>query len=163
MTELGIVKRVEGELVWIAAGQDCASCELCGACTSSGGERRREEAPHGLSGGLRLFGSGRRQSDFPALNRRGVAVAPGDHVEYSVSPSKAVRAAFFVLVFPLLLFVLFFALAGWILPGASEGLRVLCGLGGLALGFGGNLLPRSRRDYPEIVRVVHSGGQPASA
>jgi hypothetical protein len=107
MTEVGIVKKIDGELVEVAFHEECQSCEKCGSCLATSKPRR-----------------------FFAANSRGLALIPGDRVEYSISSSA-------------------------LLPGHGEAAPVVFGLAGVALGFAVNLLlRRGRRQYPEILRVV---------
>lgn len=132
MTEIGIVKTIDGELVQVAFGDGCQSCEKCGSCLSTSKPRQ-----------------------LTVANPRHLPLEAGDRIEFSVSPGKAVRAAFLLLVLPVLLFFPFYYGAAALIPRGGEGPSVAVGLGGVALGFGINLLlRRGRRDYPEILRVV---------
>lgn len=152
MIEAGIVRKIEGHLVWVAAadgaqGKGCASCGLqadCGGC---------EERP-GAHAPLELFGARSGERLFAVRNSGGLALGPGDRVEYQVSEAQTIRAAFLVLVLPVLSFLLCYGLVALIAPGSGEGLRALGGVVGLALGFVSNLL-RRRGDskYPEILRA----------
>jgi positive regulator of sigma E activity len=132
MTEVGIVKKIDGRLVEVAYHDECQSCEKCGSCLATSKPRR-----------------------FLVANSKGLAVIPGDRVEYTVSPGKAVRAAFMLLILPILLFFPFYYGASALLPGQNEAAGVVFGLAGVALGFAVNMfLRRGRREYPEIQRVV---------
>jgi positive regulator of sigma E activity len=134
VTEQGIVKKIDGDRVQIAFREDCSACEKCGSCLSTAKPRL-----------------------LTVVNHRNLAVAPGDRVEYSVSPRKAVAAAFMILVLPILLFFPGYYGAAALWSAGGEGLRVVAGLVGVALGFGVNLLLRwLRPDYPEIERVLGS-------
>ena len=136
MTEIGIVRKIDGELVEVAFHEECQSCEKCGSCLTATRPRR-----------------------FTAVNSRGLDLAAGDRVEYSVSPGKAIKAAFLLLILPILLFFPFYHAVAALASGVGEGLPVAAGLGGVVLGFGVNLLlRRGRREYPEVLRVVGPTG-----
>ncbi len=92
-----------------------------------------------------------------AGNPRGISLRPGDVVEVGFAPGKAVRAGFMVLILPLLLFLAAFAAAG-ALGVQGDPLKVLAGVGGLAIGFGiAWLRGRSGGNLPEIVRIAPAG------
>jgi positive regulator of sigma E activity len=136
MTETGIVRKIEGGLVQVAFHDECRSCEKCGSCLATSKPR-----------------------EITAANPRSLSLAAGDRVEFSVSPGKAIKAAFLLLVLPVLLFFPFYYGAAALLPSGGEGLPVAVGLAGVAAGFGVNLLLRgARREYPEILRVVEPSG-----
>ena len=130
MTQTAVVRKVSDRLVEVecAANPDCHSCSGCAM--------------------------GKDSRLMQVLNARGLELREGDVVELYLSPGRSVRASFFVLIFPLLLFVLFAYLAGRVLPGLHEALRMLVGVAGLAVGFALNLLFRGRtRDLPEVVAL----------
>ncbi len=91
---------------------------------------------------------------FQAAVTSEVRVKIGDQVEVFLPPSKAIGAGFFVLIFPLLLFVGVYLAFGFL---ENEGAQVGAGLGGLFSGFGlVYLIGRGRRPtLPRIVRVLH--------
>ncbi len=91
---------------------------------------------------------------FQAAVTSEVRVKIGDQVEVFLPPSKAIGAGFFVLIFPLLLFVGVYLAFGFL---ENEGAQVGAGLGGLVAGFGLVYLigRRRRHDLPRIVRVLH--------
>jgi len=94
---------------------------------------------------------------FEARNTRGYDLTPGDVVDVYLEPGKTIGAGFLVLIVPLLLFIAAFLVAGRIAPAASEGVKALFGLGGLAAGFGLSwLYSRSRgvEGLPEITKVT---------
>ena len=132
MTEIGIVKRIDGELVELALVEECGSCKRCGSCLAGSDPGR-----------------------ITAVNPRALPLRPGDRIRYFVSPGKAVKAAFLLLIVPVLLFFPFYYAAAALLPRSGEAPAVVLGLAGVAAGFGFNLLlRRGRRDYPEILEVV---------
>ena len=154
MTEQGIVKKVEGDLAWIS-GDDCAGCDHgahCGSCGPSA--PASENHSTGGHGELSLFGT-RRERSFRARNTQAFALAPGDRVEYFIAPGKAIKAGFFVLMVPILVFFLFYFLSGVIWTGAGETAKVLAGVGGIILGFLMNFVWKKRiREFPEITKIV---------
>lgn len=81
----------------------------------------------------------------------------GDIVEIYLSPWKAIKAGFMILMLPLILFLLFyFAGSGWLLAGNESG-SLLLGTAGIALGFLINLvlkLKSKQQELPMILRVV---------
>ncbi|MBA7683185.1 hypothetical protein ES703_91545 [subsurface metagenome] len=90
-------------------------------------------------------------------NKKSYPLKHGDPVEVYISPVKAVKAAFLLLILPLLLFFPFYYICGIIWKAAGEPVKVLAGLGGVACGFLVNLiLKRSvkEQEMPEIARVV---------
>jgi positive regulator of sigma E activity len=126
------VRKIDGDLVKISFREGCESCEKCGSCLTTSKPR-----------------------EFLVANPRGLPLIPGDQVEYAVSPGKAVKAAFMLLILPILLFFPFYYGVAALLPGAGEAPPVIAGLAGVSLGFLINiLLRRGRRQYPEILRVI---------
>ena len=149
MTEQGKVKKVEGELVWIS-GDDCTGCDQCGSCGPSVPASKNHSA-----GGHGEISLTRRERSFTARNTQAFDLAPGDRVEYFIAPGKAIKAGFFVLMVPILVFFLFYFLTGAIWTGAGETARVLAGVGGIVLGFLMNfVLKKKIREFPEITKVV---------
>jgi len=157
MTEQGIVKKVEGPLVWICA-DECVGCDHelhCGSCGSAAGD----------SGNTRSFNhhelgifSTPKERLFAVRNPQSLTVETGDRVEYFIAPAKAIKAGFLVLIVPILAFFLFYYLTGVIWPDASETVKVLLGVGGIAAGFAANFARKNKiREYPEITKVLSSG------
>jgi len=154
MTEQGIVKKVEGPLVWISADQ-CIGCERefhCGSCDcGDGSSQHSHEFNHH---DIRIFGT-RSERLFAVQNPKSLTVKTGDRVEYFIAPGKAIKAGFLVLIFPILAFFLFYYLTGIVWADASETAKILFGVGGIAAGFAVNFaLKNKRRDYPEITKVL---------
>jgi positive regulator of sigma E activity len=154
MTEQGIVKKVEGELVWIA-GEQCVGCDReahCGSCEPTDGvsEKSVRSGHHDLT----IFGT-RKERLFAVRNPHFFSLRTGDRVEYFISPGKAVKAGFLILIVPILAFFLFYFLTGVLWREAGETAKVLAGVGGIILGFVMNLALKSKtREYPEITRVL---------
>jgi sigma-E factor negative regulatory protein RseC len=112
MTERATVHQVSERDVTVALRPPaCGGCAACGVFAS------------------------RDQQLLRAANPQGLEVRPGDRVEVSYPPRRAIGAGFVVLVLPLVLFVAGFAVAG-ALGITNEPLKVLAGFAGLALGFG---------------------------
>ena len=154
MTEQGIVKKVEGDLVWIS-GDDCTGCDHgahCGTCGPS--VPSSENRNIGDHGEFSLFGT-RRERSFTVRNTQAFDLAPGDRVEYFIAPGKAIKAGFFVLMVPILIFLLFYFLTGVIWNEAGETAKVLAGVGGIVLGFLMIFVLKKRiREFPEITKVI---------
>jgi positive regulator of sigma E activity len=131
MTERATVHQVSERDVTVALRPpECGGCSACG-----------------------IFAS-RQQQLLRAANPRGLELRPGDRVEVGYPPRRAIGAGFVVLVLPLVLFVMGFALVG-ALGVTSEPLKVLGGFGGLALGFAAAWLRgRSSADLPVITHIV---------
>ncbi len=95
--------------------------------------------------------------EIEVRNPRNLEVHPGDTIEIYLPPGKTIFAGFLVMIFPLLLFGLFFMLTGRIFPGTGEGIRVLAGVAGITAGFliswAYSKLTNSR-NIPEIVKVT---------
>lgn len=134
MKEVGTVNRIEGESVYLECG-DTAACKGCSAgafCKTKGRE-------------------------IEALNSRNITLIPGDKIEIYLPPGRTILSGFIVLIFPLLLFILAFVLAGTALPESDEGTQALFGLIGLAAGFGFSFLYNrvaKRRNFPEITKKL---------
>ena len=135
MTERATVQRVSDREITVEMG----SLGSCGGCSACG-----------------IFGE-RRPQTLRAANTRGLDLKPGDVVEVGFARGKAVRAAFAVLIVPLILFVAAFVGAG-ALGVSSEPLKALAGLGGLAAGLGlAWLRGRALTDLPEVTAVAPRG------
>lgn len=113
MKQVGKVKNIDKQLVTVG----CTTAQGCGSCSSKSFCTVNER-------------------EYTAVNKRGVELVPGDMVELWLPPGKTVFAGFVVMIVPLILFLLFFMLAGRLIPGAGEGVQAIGGLLGLAVGFG---------------------------
>ena len=128
MTETGRVMSVTKETVVVACGgnPDCHACHGC---------------DHGADGRL-----------IEAVNHTGREIVVGDTVTVFLAPSRTIGVAFRVLIVPLLLFLVFFALSRPLVGMESEGGRVLVGVVGMAVGFASNLVwSRRMRLMAEIL------------
>ena len=135
MTGRGIVREITGNLAKL---QYCNDSE-CGTCDSC----------------AKLFG--RKQAVFEARKPEGLDVSPGDVVEIYMSPWKAIKAGFLVLMLPLILFFLFYFIGSSWIAVENESVSILLGVAGIALGFLVNLarkMTRKQQELPEIMRVV---------
>jgi positive regulator of sigma E activity len=129
MVEKAIVRELLAEGALVECASDCASCHGCG-----------KKKPQRL---------------IKAANRRALALSPGDVVDIQISSSRAVGAAFLVLILPLLMFIFFYFGAAWLFAETGEGSRVLAGFLGLTLGLLSNLLwRRPLNQGPDILRIV---------
>jgi positive regulator of sigma E activity len=110
------------------------------------------------------LGSSEKETVVEACNTKKLPVAIGDTVEIFLSPWKAVRAGFLILIFPLLLFFVFYALGKHAIRIESEGVNILIGAAGIACGFMANLVHKKlqkKPDLPEVVRRVAVTDRPA--
>ncbi len=71
---------------------------------------------------------------FDALNREKLNLKSGDLVEIYLPTGRTLFSGFMVLIFPLLLFLVFFLIGSAVLK-QSEGFNTLFGVAGLAAGF----------------------------
>ena len=96
-----------------------------------------------------------KERSFPVENPNGDSVKIGDYVEISIKTGLTIGAAFLVFMVPLILFAVFYGIAGSFWEG--EGLRALAGLAGLALGL---VLPafinllKKDKNYPRLEKVL---------
>ena len=135
MIERGIVSKIsEDRLVSVVLCPDEA-CESCAACAA--------------------FGRNKPQA-VKTFNSSNLALKPGDFVEIYMAPGRTVKAAFMVLILPLVFFFGVYTAVGR-LGVDAEGLKILAG----AIGFGAvfllNYVTRgNRKDLPEVVRITES-------
>ena len=129
MIERAIVHEIKGDMVLVKCQERCSSCAGC-----SRGKNRV----------------------FQTWNTKKYPLKTGDLVDVNISPLKALKAGFLVLILPLLLFFPFYYTCGLIWTAVPEPVKVLTGSVGIACGFFINLvLKRSmKNDLPEIFRVV---------
>jgi positive regulator of sigma E activity len=135
MTVEATVEQVKGKEVTVKYCQN-ADCGTCTACT------------HGFK---------QKEIVVKASNSEGLPLIEGDTVEVFLSPWKAIKAGFLVLIFPLLMFFPPYVLASTTLGIQNESVRILFGIGGITLGFIINLILKkrsSRSDLPEIRRIL---------
>ena len=131
MTETGRVARITEGIVVVECNEnpDCHSCTLC------------DKGDNGRS--------------MQAIDRSGVSLSQGDLVEVYLPPAKVIKASFVVLIFPLILFMLFYYATSRFFPAVHEAVPVLSGFVGMAVGFALNVLFRSKtRDLPIITRKL---------
>jgi len=135
MTETAVVIEKQDNLIKlkIIKGEECTSCEGH-SCTLEGRE-------------------------FTARNSKRIHLDIGDTVRVYLPPGKAILASFMILIFPLILFLVFYFVSGSLFHSVSEGVRALFGIAGMAAGFGISLLVRKQKkeeNMPEIVRKQNS-------
>ncbi len=134
MRETGTIAKIEGDIVTLKF-RHSESCESCGSSFCATKDRV-----------------------FEAKNSRALPLSEGETVAVYIPTGKTIGASFMLLIFPLLLFVLFFLGAGNVFPESGEGPRALAGLAGLAVGFGTSILLRTFRktnDMPEVIEKVN--------
>lgn len=134
MKETATVMKIENERLTLGCieTESCASCGAHGLCNVNA-------------------------RTFEAKNPQGLALKTGDKVEIYMPSGKTVGTAFLVLIVPLLLFILFFQLAGTLLGWESEGMRALAGIAGMASGFLISFLysrGKHKKDLPVITRLI---------
>ena len=130
MTEVATVTKISGNEVSVV----CKSEETCGGCSG-------------------LFCSAEAHA-ISAVKDTKLHLSEGDVVDLYIPPGKTMFQGFVVLVFPLMLFIAAFVVGGRIVPNASEGVKVIFGLSGLALGFGASFLygkATRKTSMPKIV------------
>ncbi len=133
MTELVKIKEIEGSRVLCTCTTSaCKSCSGSGFCNI-------------------------KIREIEVRNPKGLEIHPGNTIEIYLPPGKTIFAGFMVMIFPLILFGLFFMITGKIFPGTGEGIRVLAGVAGIAVGFltswGYSRITNSR-NIPEIIKVT---------
>jgi positive regulator of sigma E activity len=115
---------------------DKADCGTCSSCTH-------------------LFKQ--RRTTVEVSNPKELPLNPGDVVEIFLSPSRAIKAGFDVLILPILLFFPLYLVGRDLLEIESEIVNVLLGTIGILLGFSINLYYKKTKgeaDLPEISRVL---------
>jgi sigma-E factor negative regulatory protein RseC len=138
MIEKARVISIDGDHITLAC-PDSAACKSCAASFCSTKERR-----------------------FSARNVHHIDLNPNDEVEVFIHPGKAILAGFMVLIFPLLMFILGFEVAGRFLGFVSEAARAGIGGAALAVGFGAVFLYNRRRgnaQMPSVLRRVSRGAR----
>lgn len=134
MYEHALVVSIQNDGMITVACQtaSCESCQAGGFCATKG-------------------------KTFVARNSSDTKLSIGDTVELYLPPGRTVLAGFVALLVPILLFPIGYYLPSIFSGTVSEGIRVLAGIGGIAVGF---LISRifSRRnaqDYtPQITRII---------
>ena len=135
MNTTGIIKEIKDSDIFVEmfdAGASCSSGN-CASCSSKGTKKLVQ-----------------------ALNSKELPIKPGTLIEMELSTSKALLAAFRVLIIPLLLFIAGFMSFGNILN-AGEGLQVAGGFAGLIAGFLFNILISKKnkfKEMPVIIRIL---------
>jgi positive regulator of sigma E activity len=135
MTEKATIINIKDDIITLA----CADSAGCGSC-----------AAHGICGGT-------EDRNFDAWNAGKLELEVGNRVEVLLPTGKTIGSAFMVMIFPLLLFFLFFYAATLIIENPGEGIQVIFGLAGIAVGFSLNfLLNRNpkKKSMPEVVKKL---------
>lgn len=134
MIERGMVKEIRDKLVTVQLELQ----EGCQACQNSTCKTNRQS--------------------IQAFNRDGIALSEGETVEVAVEGKAQLIGAFWVLAFPLLLFLGAYFGGRELFPGPNEAPAALCGLFGLVAGMVLGVLIQKRRrqeSLPRILRVVN--------
>jgi len=104
-----------------------------------------------------MFCNNRNDSEFSALNPKGISVKEGDMVELFMPPGKTILSTVLVFALPLALFPLGYLLMKKISPSSGEILCALGGFGAMAVAFGiaaAISVSRKRNLMPVITKVV---------
>ncbi|MFO7731370.1 MAG: SoxR reducing system RseC family protein [Spirochaetia bacterium] len=134
MKKTGTINRIDGRTIYLYCGTSSA-CKSCSA-GSSCKPKERETA---------------------ALNTRNLNLNAGDTIEIYFPPGKTILSGFTILIFPMLIFIGAFLLAGRLFPGSDEGSQALFGVLGLAVGFGISILFNrltAHRNFPEVIKKM---------
>jgi len=135
VTETARITSVNGELVTVLCGPGPGASLRCNTC---GGESCAVKA-----------------RPYAARNGLGLELRPGDVVEISVPPSRALTAGLIVLGVPLVGFALFYVIAAQVWQG--EAAPTLAGFCGLVVGFLPALIwkrIRKTSDLPEVSALL---------
>ncbi|MDA3940907.1 MAG: SoxR reducing system RseC family protein [Spirochaetia bacterium] len=137
MVEQGKITGINGEEIILSCSSLSGGCKSCSGnsfCSTNG-------------------------KIFSALNENNFDLKSGDTVEIFLPPGQTIFAGFMVLIFPLLSFILFFLAGSWIFSG-SEGLGILSGIAGLAVGFYITFYYNKiskRKNTPQITKRISNG------
>lgn len=131
--QASVVSIKEDGMVKVTCGSSaCASCKTSAFCST-------------------------KDRQFSAYNKTGGPLNAGDVVELYLPPGKTIFAGFIALLLPVLLFPLGYYLPTIFKLNVGEGIQILLGLGGIAVGFLiGRLFSKVKgREYiPEITRLL---------
>lgn len=147
MTETAKITSIDGDLVTVLCGPGQGSSLRCNTC---GGESCALKA-----------------RPYAARNVMGLELLPGDVVEISVAPSRALTAGLIVLGIPLAGFALFYAIASQLWQGDAA--ATLAGFCGLLVGFLPALIwkrLRTTSDLPEVSALLErpaAGARPSAS
>lgn len=91
--------------------------------------------PGDHGGHSRAFIKIQEDLSFKVDNNRNLFLKQGDSVEIFIEPRGAITMTFFIFIMPLISFVLFYSLSGYVFSGSSEFPRILSGVTGIGLSF----------------------------
>ena len=137
MTIIARVAEIKDSLV---RAKYCRDAE-CGSCTHC------------------TLGKEKQETSVEARNLNALSLKIGDTVEIFLSPWKAIKAGFLILIMPLLLFFILYLFGKHLLGIESETANIFLGISGIAIGFLINILIKRfqrRPDLPDITRIVES-------
>ncbi|MFA7371049.1 MAG: SoxR reducing system RseC family protein [Sphaerochaetaceae bacterium] len=131
--QASVIKIEKDGMVTVACGSSaCASCKAGAFCRT-------------------------KDREFNAYNKTGKALKSGDIVELFLPPGKTIFAGFIALLLPVLLFPLGYYIAPLLGLNVSEGIQILFGIIGIAVGFLiGRLFSKVKgKEYiPTVTRVI---------
>lgn len=112
----------------------------------------------------KAFFKTREDFSFQVNNSRNIFIKQGDSVEIFVEPRGSIAVSFFMFIFPLILFIVFYSMAGTIFQDGPEFINIFIGISGIVIAFFSTyvffkLHPQS---LPEITRVLSSSEIAAS-
>ncbi len=135
MTETAKILAINGDTAVLGCGMGSAACASCAGSPFCNV----------------------RERTYEAVIDTGVSVTEGDIVRVFLPPGRTILSGFMVLIFPLILFLLFFFFSGPIAGIQGEGGKALCGIVGLILGFGISFLfgrVNTRKNMPRVIEKV---------
>ena len=98
-----------------------------------------------------------KSKEFKALNTNNLDLRTGDEVEIYLSPAKTIGYSFSILIFPLIMFIIGFYLIENLANTLSDGIKILGGFAGIAVGFIAAFLYNSftaKQKYPDITKKL---------
>lgn len=114
----------------------CPDSKGCGSCSA-----------HGICGGA-------KDRSFNAYSPEITQLKKGDTVEVLLPTGKTIGAAFMVMIFPLILFFVFFIATKMLLKSPPDWLSVLAGTIGIAIGFIINFLKNLTQKKSSLPRII---------
>lgn len=91
--------------------------------------------------------------NFDAVNTKNLDLKSGDLVEIYLPTGRTVFSGFMVLIFPLIMFIIFFLLGSSLLK-IGDGVSVLFGILGITVGFGITALYNRKNKEKNTPRVI---------
>lgn len=106
----------------------------------------------------------REDFSFKVNNSRNLFIKKGDSVEIFIEPRGAIGISFSMFIMPLILFIMFYSIAGAMIGNGPEIIKILIGISGIVLSFLSTYAIYNFRPQklPEITRVVNNSEIAAS-